>query len=309
MKSYQRFFLFLLLVLLATSLLSPWVAALWERILDRVPEWREYRYPFSRIFDRLFMITGISCFFLWRARLKIGSLADLGLDGIRARYPDAIGGFLLAVGSIIALALLMALADIFSPYLRLSFATGVERSVKALLAALTVGVLEEIFFRGILLKGMLADLRPASALAATNLFYSAIHFVQPSKKFALSGFDPVAGFRHVVYAFEPFLDPLGLLPGLFGLFLIGLVLSYAFMRTGSLYLAIGLHAGWVFGLKTLRVYGDFRREDLGWLFGATDPKLVSGVASWVALLIVAYTVHLMTRTREGLRPGHSSRRS
>lgn len=308
MKSYQRIFLFLLLVLLLTVVFSPWVAALWEHIVDRVPEWQGHRYPFSRIFDRLFMIMGISCFFLWRSRLKIGSLADLGLGSIRQGYPDAIRGFFLAVGSIIALALLMVLADVFSPYLRLSFATGVERSVKALLAALTVGVLEEIFFRGILLKGMLRDLKPARALAATNLFYSAIHFVQPSKKFTLSGFDPLAGFRHVFYAFQPFLDPLGLLPGLFGLFLIGLVLSYAFMRTGSLYLAIGLHAGWVFALKTLRVYGDFRREDLGWLFGATDPKLVSGVASWVALLIVAYAVHLMTRTREGLRPGQSFRR-
>ncbi|MBI2361643.1 MAG: CPBP family intramembrane metalloprotease [Deltaproteobacteria bacterium] len=298
MKSYQRFFLFLLLVLLATSLLSPWVAALWEHIVDRVPEWQKYRYSFSRIFDRLFMIMGIGCFFLWRSRLKIGSLADLGLGGIRKGYPDAIGGFFLAVGSIIALALLMALADIFSPYLRLSFATGMERSVKALLAALTVGVLEEIFFRGILLKGMLADTKPPIALAATNLFYSAIHFVRPSKNITLSGFDPLAGFRHVLYAFEPFLDPLALLPGLFGLFLIGLVLSYAFMRTGSLYLAIGLHAGWVFGLKTLRVYGDFRREDLGWLFGATDPKLVSGMATWLALLIVAYAVHMMTRAQK-----------
>lgn len=297
-KSYQRVFVFLLLVLLLTVFLSPWVAALWERILDRVPEWQGYRYPFSRIFDRLFMIMGISCFFLWRSRLKIGSLSDLGLGGIRRGYPDVIGGFFLAVGSVIALALLMVFADIFSPYLRLPFATALERSVKALLAALTVGVLEEIFFRGILLKGMLRDLKPASALAATNLFYSAIHFVQPSKKFTLSGFDPLAGFRHVFYAFQPFLDPLELLPGLFGLFLIGLVLSYAFMRTGSLYLAIGLHAGWVFGLKTLRVYGDFRREDLGWLFGTTDPKLVSGVATWIAIVAVGVVIHWISRNRK-----------
>lgn len=298
MKSYQRFFLFVTAILIATSLLSPWVAALWDFVLVRVPEWEEYRYPFSRIFDRLFMILGIGCFFLWRPLLKIRSLSDLGLSRTGYDYPDLIRGFALAVGSLILLAGVMALAGVFTPYFRLAFATGLERSVKAILAAITVGFLEEIFFRGILLRGMLEDVRPASALLATNLFYSAIHFVKPSEKLALSGLDPLAGLRHLVRSFEPFLNPAELLPGLVGLFLIGLVLSLAYMRTGSLFLSIGLHAGWVFALKTLRVYGDYRREDPGWLFGASDPKLVSGAASWLMLIMVAVAVHLMTRGRK-----------
>ena len=62
-----------------------------------------------------------------------------------------------------------------------------------------------------------------------------------------------------------------------GLLLIGIVLSYAFLRTGTLYLSIGLHAGWIISIKTVRVFGDYRRESLGWLFGSTDPKIVSGV--------------------------------
>lgn len=303
MKSYQRFLLFVLTALIATCLVSPWIAALWDRILNRVPEWQAYHYPFFRIFDRVFMIMGMICFVLWRSRLRIQSFADLGLGNVREGYPDVIGGFFLGAGSVIALCSLMVLADVFSPYLRLSFASGLERSVKALLAALSVGVLEEIFFRGLLLKGMLEDLDPVTALAATNLFYSAIHLVKPATHFALSGLDPLAGFSHVFHALEPFLDVVDILPGLFGLFFIGLVLSYAFMRTGSLYLAIGLHTGWIFGLKTLRVYGDYQRENLGWLFGAANPKLVSGVAGWLVLLSVAYIVYLTTRTRKGLGAG------
>lgn len=80
-----------------------------------------------------------------------------------------------------------------------------------------------------------------------------------------------------------------------------MVLSYAFFRTGSLYLSIGLHAGWIFGLQTLRVYGDFRRQDLGWLFGSSDPKVVSGVATWIACVTVGVILYLTTREREGLK--------
>ena len=61
-------------------------------------------------------------------------------------------------------------------------------------------------------------------------------------------------------------------------------------------------AGWVFGIKTIRVYGDYRREDLGWLFGSSEPKLVSGVAGWIAILAVGLLIHWITRNRQHLPP-------
>ena len=109
--------------------------------------------------------------------------------------------------------------------------------------------------------------------------------------------DLSAGIRHLGYTFTPFLDPLSLLPGLIGLLLVGAVLSFAVERAGNLYLAIGLHAGWVFSLKTLRVFGDFQRDRLGWLFGSSDPKLVSGVAAWAAILLAGVAVYYLTKSR------------
>lgn len=87
---------------------------------------------------------------------------------------------------------------------------------------------------------------------------------------------------------QPFSEALMLLPGIFGLFLIGAVLSYTLARTGNLYLSIGLHAGWIVGLKMSRVFGDFTRENLGLLFGAADPKIIGGVAAWIGILRVAW---------------------
>ena len=78
------------------------------------------------------------------------------------------------------------------------------------------------------------------------------------------------------------------------------MLSYAFVRTGTLYLSIGLHAGWIISIKTVRVFGDYTRENLGWLFGSTDPKIVSGVMTWAGVILVGVAVHWITRKRAGL---------
>ena len=169
------------------------------------------------------------------------------------------------------------------------------------------GTLEEIFFRGILFKGLLQNGK-VRAFVLSNLFYSALHFIRPGEAYFVDGFDPLAGLRHLVYTFMPFSEPLNLLPGMVGLFLLGIVLSYAFLRTGNLYLSIGLHGGWVFGLHSMRVFGDFRRDDLGWLFGSTNPKIVSGVAAWIGIISVLLLVHWFTRNRCGLTSEQTARR-
>jgi membrane protease YdiL (CAAX protease family) len=197
----------------------------------------------------------------------------------------------------IALGVAMSLADVFTPYFRLSLSDSLSRCAGALATALTVGLLEEVFFRGIFLKGLMDDLKPAGALVLANLFYAAVHFVKPGQPYTMDVFDPWIGFRHLASTFAPFFEPAEFGPGLIGLFLIGLALSYAFIRTGSLYLSIGMHAGWIFSIKTVRVFGDYTREDLGRLFGSTDPKIVSGIATWIGILIVVAAVHWITRDR------------
>jgi len=297
MKAYQRVLLFLLVVLFLTALLSPWIVALWNFILEANPAWQGYRYSFAKIFNRLFMVLAILLFFPFRRLLKIPPPSQIGLQPLRQGYQDLLRGFFLALASIVILSLVMSSFEIFTPYFRLSLSRALERSLTALLAAITVGLLEEIFFRGVIFRGLLENLGLKSAFIFTNIFYSSIHFVRPSEQLSLSGLEPWAGVRHLVYSFEPFLKPTPLFPGILGLFLIGLVLCYAYLRTGSLYLSIGLHAGWIFGLKTIRVYGDFRREDLGWLFGSSEPKLVSGILSWIAILAVGLIIHWITQKR------------
>jgi membrane protease YdiL (CAAX protease family) len=298
MSTHHRLFIFLISVLALTAILSPWFAIAADWVSGQLLGVE--RFPFSRIFDRTFMVLGILLFFLCRRLLRIGNLADLGLVSLCRGGGDLLRGWSLAVGSLAALLLAMSLAQVFEPYFRLSFARSLSRSFSALLSGVFVGSLEEIFFRGILFKGLLQNGKLFRAFVLSSLFYSALHFVEPGKAYFVDGFEPLAGFRHLIYTFTSFLEPLDMLPGMFGLFLLGVVLSYAFLRTGNLYLSIGLHAGWIFGLQSMRVFGDFRRDDLGWLFGSTDPKIVSGVAAWIGFISVLLLVHWLTRSRCGL---------
>ena len=92
MKSYQRLLIFVLLVLALTALISPWAATAWDLISGANIAAPEDRIPFSRIFNRLFMVSGVLLFFAYRPLLKIESPSQLGLTPrSRAMHDIAIG--------------------------------------------------------------------------------------------------------------------------------------------------------------------------------------------------------------------------
>ena len=304
MKAYHRLFLFLLASLAITVLLSPWLAISWDRFVNARPALEPYRYSFARIFDRCFLVTSILLFFPCRRFLRIGSAYQIGLAPRTHVASDVATGFFWAVASMALLVALMSIQGIYTPFFRLNFSESTKTIMNGLLSGLGVGLFEEIFFRGIFFKGMMDERKPIRAFFIVNLVYAASHFVHPENEFRLYDHDFWGGLRYLVASFKPFLNLSEVFPGIIGLFLIGLVLSYAVIRTNTLFLSMGLHAGWVFSIKTVRVFGDYRRQDLGWMFGSTDPKIVSGVIAWIGILSVAAVVHGLTRRRSA----HSSDR-
>jgi CAAX protease family protein len=298
MKSFRphhRLLIFLLITLALTCALSPWIALGADWMSRYWPAVVPERVPFSRIFNRAFMISAIILFIAGRRLLIPNQLRKLLAVRFSLAAKNLLLGGALALGSMVFLLVTMTVLDVYTPFFRLSLADALSRFASALASGVFVGFLEEVFFRGMLFLGLRDQGRPLRAYVLANLFYSLLHFVKPGASYFLDHLDPMAGFRHLLTTFAPFLDPIPLLPGIFGLFLIGVVLSYALARTGNLYLSIGLHGGWVIGLKTIRVFGDFTRQDLGWAFGSTDPKIVSGVVTWIGILLVGFAVHWFTR--------------
>lgn len=94
--------------------------------------------------------------------------------------------------------------------------------------------------------------------------------------------------------------------GAIGVFFAGLFLAYAFLRTGQLWLSIGLHIGWnffegvVFGFPVsgLTVYHMARISISGpaiWTGGAFGPE--AGLVVLPALVLGTVLIHLYTRAR------------
>lgn len=306
-KSYQRVLLFVLLILLATSILSPWFYASWEFLLRPwfAALWEalcggemDGRVPFSRFFNRTFMICGILLFFVFRRRLFPNQTpGDFGLPRSRYASRDALMGFGLALSSFLLIVCGLVMAGLFVP----GFGHPVDESLSdlasGLLGAVAVGFFEEIFFRGMIFKGLVEDCRISVAFISANVFYAAMHFIRSPEQRFLDGLEPLAGLSNLVESFHLFQEPSKILPGFVGLFILGMVLSYAFYRTGALYMSMGLHAGWVFCVKTLGVFGKYRGRQLGTWFGSAEPRFVSGVFVWIGILGVGILIHWLTRFR------------
>jgi membrane protease YdiL (CAAX protease family) len=314
LKSYQRVLVFLLGMILMTCLLSPWLYASWDLVLGPriAPVWEQlfgyrpdWRVPFPRFFDRTFMIFGMVLFVTsWRwlvgARSLREAVAVIGLQKSPRNGWDLLTGFGLALFSVIVIAGAMVAMDIFHFFYQYGFGEGLARCFEALFAALSVGLLEEFFFRGIVFRGLLEDWKVPWSFAGASLFFAAIHFVHSPEQQFLEAIEPLAGLRNFVASFRLYMTPELILPSFIGLFLLGVVLCLAFYRTGALYLSIGLHAGWVFSIKSILVFGDYRRRELGWLFGKLRPSFLSGVVVWLAFMSVGFVVIGFTRDRHGL---------
>ena len=296
-QPHQRLLIFLLLALALACAISPFLTLGADWFMIQWPDLMPRRIPFHRTFDRAFMISGVVLFVVFRRSLFTRELKQLFHVSRAQARRDFLAGLSLAAGSILSVLVTMIASGVFTPFFRLSPSLAMSRIGSAAAAGVFAGVLEEVFFRGILFMGLRTHSYDFRAYCLANLFYAALHFIKPGDAYFVNHLDLGVGFRHLAYTFTPFLDPASLVPGMIGLLLVGCVLSFAVERTGNLFLAIGLHAGWVFGLKTLRVFGDFKRDQLSWLFGSSDPKIVSGVVTWTAILITGIAVSYLTKSR------------
>lgn len=125
----------------------------------------------------------------------------------------------------------------------------------ALGTGFAVGFLEEFVFRGALYALLNRLLKPRMLYFAIAFFFAIIHFFHAPRKMDIDPVTWLSGFTMIgqifAYFFSQFGNPSFLAAEFAVLFSIGLVLGYCREKTNSLWLPIGLHAGWVFGVKTL----------------------------------------------------------
>lgn len=264
--------------LFLASLAAPFIYA---ALLELLPG---ARWPFSRIFNRTAMVTAALLLFVLRRPLGWSALPAL-LAGRSAgrRFGQVVAGLGAAlVGVAIATGAACALGQLgpaASPY---DFLAG--RTANAFIGALAVGLIEETFFRGVMLVSLASALGfPVAAIASSGA-YALVHLLVSDPTLGRQGYSLGAGFAYLGHAVGRQVEPASLLP-LFGIFLCGLVLAVVVRRSGALWLAIGLHAGWAFAFQVLRHATRPLAEIPGHSFLATHHYLVGTVWAWGGVIL------------------------
>jgi membrane protease YdiL (CAAX protease family) len=160
--------------------------------------------------------------------------------------------------------------------------------------AFAVAVLEEILFRGALQGAVRKTTVEGFALVTVAVLYAAVHFLKPPEH----GIDPAAirwwsGLALLPDTFSQFHEPALLLGGFTTLLLVGLILGYVRDRTRSLWMPIGLHAGWIVAEKGLVAV---TRHSVAWPWlGPGLPNTMVGLAPLLTLLATWGIVWWMLR--------------
>ncbi len=244
---------------------------------------------FKRYFNRAVLIAALICLWPLLKSLKVRR-ADMALEP-NAQWRSHFGiGFTAAATFLLMMGGVYVLMGIFKGEVTIDAGTIVSITASALAA----GALEEFFFRGALTGIMLRTAKPLTALLVVAAFYSFVHFLKPPDlKVEDSEVGWGSGFWMIGQVFARFGNPVLIAAEFATLFAVGLVLGIARMRTRSLWLAFGLHAGWIFSLK---LYEDLTRKPMDLKRGEYLPwvgdDLKIGI---VPLVVVALTGWLVFR--------------
>lgn len=278
MKPYQRLLLIFILSLALVAILGPFLKmgvdafVLHSDWLARKLRFHDGSYQYGKVNRRLLMAILFVLLVAYRKPLQLVPLVTVGFRPRAGWWRQTAFGFGLAVVFLSLFCVVVAMWGAWHwDVADKSAGKLMGALVGFLIAAAFIGLSEEVLFRGFLLQSLMQGFSTATAVAISSAIYSLMHFLMLSS--ARSGES--------------------ILRSCLGLFLLGLVLSYAYLRTRRLYLSMGIHAGLVFAVKAQTSWGNRVPDAPGWLFGGH--YVTGGVLGWALLLLMAVAVHWATR--------------
>jgi len=277
-----RLTLALLIAMVAAALIAPWVGAMVDGL--------GFHFPFPRIFDRVVMVTLAAVIVANARQLRLVARLKSGFANPVGNLGRLIRGFAIAVAAVAALWAIATISSGSAVNVSSRLLTKLPGTVAA---ALLIAIIEEGFFRAILLSGMRDDFGARVALLLSSAIYALAHLVRSPARFQLHGIHPMAGFEVLASSFGQFSDPSASLTLLIGLFLLGLVLAEAFLLSGTVYFSLGMHAGLVVGAKSWRYVAPAGNSIPVWLVGRARVPLIGGVGAWIIAIVLLVLIRPM----------------
>ena len=248
------------------------------------------KYDFETFFHRAILIAAALLLWPFLCLNRVRSMPDLGLAPNPRWCRDLSAGVLLSLIPLLCCGALLVAFHVYA--FRHTFAW--TRLGKVLVASIIVPFIEEPFFRGIVLGVLVKDGRDAArrpyvyaSIFLTSALFAAVHFFKASERTSAI-VTWTSGLNAIAHSFGPACDPMMLASGFVTLFLFGCILAVARVRTHSLWLPIGLHAGLIFGSGTFSWLTHRQMVALPWI----GKNLLVGIVP----LGVAAVTWIMMRT-------------
>ncbi len=243
---------------------------------------------FLKVFRR-FLLLLVVPLFLWLRPWRDGGPASYGLTARRLRDGvPAVAFFVTFLTACAGVAVLLTSGWLqFEAEIKPGSAAW--RFGRSLLAGLAVGIFEEWFFRGWMWrrfagKNGVSPRRALAAAAGTAVIFGAVHAFQPGNLDADVGMDAAGAFTALGGWLSHLADPVAFGPAMIGLSLFSLLLSGVYLRTGSLWPAIAVHAA---AVTVINGHGGLtqRVNPETWI---ETKHLYDGLIGWVLLAVGAF---------------------
>ena len=251
--------------------------------------------PFQRYFNRAILIAAVLLLWPTVRSLRIGGWRDFGLQPDARWRRHALAGFAIGAGLVAGMALIYVACGVYHWKPELPWG----KLPPIALSAIVVAVIEECLFRGAIFGLFRRNLQPFAALACVTAIFSILHFLKPDEDFVIAQVGWLSGFTLLPHTFHLFAEPMMLLAGFTTIFVLGWVLGYGTLRTRSLWMAIGLHAGVVFVKMGFAKFTKRDAELLPWI----GSELQIGLVPVVVLALGGVFVWLWLRHEDSATRG------
>jgi membrane protease YdiL (CAAX protease family) len=283
MRPLRLLLIYLAFVFLGAALLAPWIYLLAQQLANQSSTFAQLaNLPFHRYVNRTLLLLAVAGLWQFLKALKIRNWNELGFASVKLHWKKSTPGFLIGFCSLAIVATLAISFGARAIDLKHSAASIIANTLGAALTAIVVAVLEEALFRGALFGALRKVYAWPMALIISSAVYAILHFFGKPEPTASINWS--SGFVTLGGMFGGFTNLQTLVPGFINLLIVGLILGFVFQKSGNLYFSIGLHAGWIFWLKS---YGlltnkvpDFSSQFLG------SGKMIDGWLATIVLLVV-----------------------
>jgi uncharacterized protein len=280
--------LYIFIVFFGAALLAPRLYIAIQRLAVDIPNlaWLAAE-PFHRYVNRCLIILAVIGLWPFVKALGIQSWAALGVKCTKRHCLEGLLGFGWGFVCLALLVVLTVTAEVRLPNLEHTQAEWLKYLRNAGLAALLVGFLEELLFRGAFFNSLRRNHAFWSAAILSSALYALLHFFERPLNPRYVEWN--SGLIILGRMLRGFIDLHTLIPGFLNLTLVGLILALAFERTGAICFSFGLHAGFIFWLKSYDFLTKAAPAQSSSFWGSV--KLVDG---WITTALLSILLLVLT---------------